>query len=668
MECGEDLKPAFKAFEEQLKTLCLNEFPCGKGSWREFNGKKRKQPAKKECETKFCVTMADYGAHHVKTERLTDLMNDKRSLWKLDYSWSDEAKQLREIAVSTPWLVDEEFVLSFFKTLRISDKGVTEIDEEFLKFKNLEELLLSANYLTTVSSRNLPRGLRVLEVCANRINDLTDLCVRPPPLIHLGLGYNKLYATNDYITGKYWPELLSLDLGRNNLTDLLNIIRKLQTLPKLRNLVLIGNPLALTPGYRGYTIDSLKKLEYLDDVIITADERHQFKGLAKRKECVLDEAKVTMSVEFIKNLPMPEELKHPDDQPEFPIVNRKYFIQFMFLESRSQNVEILEVLHDGLTSTVLASPTGTPQPTEVMNETPMVLQTPDDAKKSVDFSKLPPSVDETTPEEGERIVCKTPHFGVAEIRSTLMPWAEMIDVNWVTMVTRDDLLSLRNFFISGMEAAIVEEKILSNPAPEVEGLAPAQPEKGKKPDKKGSAKEDKKAKGKKKTEPEVNLVHSPPEYTVLAQFHVPLITIAEGEFGYSETVTCTEAPPTDKRAGSPDSDTESLTKKDKKDAKDGRRSKVNSALKKNKDVKGKDGKKSPVAKRRPSLAESVKGKHDGKGNKGKQQPVEPEPVDLAPPPPMEVKLSLRLQHWECTADCLRGDDMDKDGDSIEAAP
>ena len=77
----------------------------------------------------------------------------------------------------------------------------------------------------------------------------------------------------------------------------------------------------------------------------------------------------------------------------------------------------------------------------------------------------------------------------------------------------------------------------------------------------GSAKEDKKAKGKKKTEPEVNLVHSPPEYTVLAQFHVPLITIAEGEFGYSETVTCTEAPPTDKRAGSPDSDTESLTKK-----------------------------------------------------------------------------------------------------------
>jgi len=52
-----------------------------------------------------------------------------------------------------------------------------------------------------------------------------------------------------------------------------------------------------------------------------------------------------------------------------------------------------------------------------------------------------------------------------------------------------------------------------------------------------------------------------PEYSVLARFHVPLITIAEREFGYSETVTCTGAPPTDKRAGTPDPETESITKK-----------------------------------------------------------------------------------------------------------
>lgn len=38
--------------------------------------------------------------------------------------------------------------------------------------------------------------------------------------------------------------------------------------------------MALIPGYRGFTIDSLPKLCALDDVNITPDERHEFLGLA----------------------------------------------------------------------------------------------------------------------------------------------------------------------------------------------------------------------------------------------------------------------------------------------------------------------------------------------------------------------------------------------------
>jgi len=37
------------------------------------------------------------------------------------------------------------------------------------------------------------------------------------------------------------------------------------------------------PGYRGYVIDSLRNLDFLDDISISADEKHHFKGLAKRK-------------------------------------------------------------------------------------------------------------------------------------------------------------------------------------------------------------------------------------------------------------------------------------------------------------------------------------------------------------------------------------------------
>ena len=52
-------------------------------------------------------------------------MTAKDSPWNLDYSWSDEAKDLREIAVRSPWLIDERFVLRHFKTLRIVDKQVS---------------------------------------------------------------------------------------------------------------------------------------------------------------------------------------------------------------------------------------------------------------------------------------------------------------------------------------------------------------------------------------------------------------------------------------------------------------------------------------------------------------------------------------------------------------
>ena len=41
--------------------------------------------------------------------------------------------------------------------------------------------------------------------------------------------------------------------------------------------------LQLIPGYRGYTIDSLRKLSILDDIRISADEKHHFKGLARRR-------------------------------------------------------------------------------------------------------------------------------------------------------------------------------------------------------------------------------------------------------------------------------------------------------------------------------------------------------------------------------------------------
>ena len=68
----------------------------------------------------------------------------------------------------------------------------------------------------------------------------------------------------------------------------------------------IGSVLSfqLMPSYRGYTVDSLGGLTSLDDVIITADERHDFKGLNKRgTELLKNEARLTIKLPFVRGLP-----------------------------------------------------------------------------------------------------------------------------------------------------------------------------------------------------------------------------------------------------------------------------------------------------------------------------------------------------------------------------
>lgn len=78
------------------------------------------------------------------------------------------------------------------------------------------------------------------------------------------------------------PNLISLDLGFNDLMDLPAMVAALRSLGRLRLLVLQGNPLALLPHYRGFTVDSLARLCVLDDVTVSAHERHQCRGLGQQ--------------------------------------------------------------------------------------------------------------------------------------------------------------------------------------------------------------------------------------------------------------------------------------------------------------------------------------------------------------------------------------------------
>ncbi|NWI95243.1 LRC43 protein, partial [Pitta sordida] len=316
------------AFWGYLRHLGLQDFPCGLGSWNKScpcgRGSPRgDQPGKEE---------AVLGQES--PEALLELLRDRHSPWALPPHCSPQDQLLREVAVLAPELVRGSKVCRVLTSLRMVDKGVEEVDEGVLQFQQLEELILSANQIRRVTSANLPRTLKVLELCCNTVDDLQELCAHPPPeLQHLGLGHNRLCgpSRDKFLTEDFWPNLISLDLSFNSLTDLLGLVSQLSTLPKLRVLVLQGNPLALIPAYRGFLVDSLPRLAILDDVHVGPDERQQFHGLARQPELSKSEARVVVSVGEMKGVPdpsIPQQLEVGSEAP--PVITYSYFVTYEF--------------------------------------------------------------------------------------------------------------------------------------------------------------------------------------------------------------------------------------------------------------------------------------------------------------------------------------------------
>ncbi|NXQ87339.1 LRC43 protein, partial [Nyctibius grandis] len=323
------------AVREHLRRLGLQDFPCGLGSWNKsrFDARTSPRRGRPGLGTDPAGQEEDVPPGEESPEVLMELLSDQHSPWALPPGCSPQDQQLREMAVLTPKLVRGSNVFQVLRSLRIVGKRVEEVDEGLLQLRRLEELILSANQISRITSANLPQTLKVLELCCNAVADLRDLCAQPPPeLQHLGLGYNRLCGPSQdkYLTAAFWPNLVSLDLSFNNFTDLLGLVSQLSSLQKLRVLVLQGNPLALIPAYRGFLVDSLPKLSILDDIHIGPDERQQFHGLAKQPELIRSEARVVVSVGEIKGVPDPSAHQQLEAGSKFPVITYSYCVMYEF--------------------------------------------------------------------------------------------------------------------------------------------------------------------------------------------------------------------------------------------------------------------------------------------------------------------------------------------------
>ncbi|XP_050174726.1 leucine-rich repeat-containing protein 43 [Myiozetetes cayanensis] len=428
------------AFQEYLRHLGLQDFPCGLGSWNKSCPSGRRSPRGVQPGQEEAVLDEET------PEALLELLRDQHSPWALPQDCSPQDRLLREVAVLAPELVHGSKVYQVLKSLRMVDKGVEEVDEGVLQFQQLEELILSANQISRITSANLPRTLKVLELCCNTVGDLEDLCSQPPPeLQHLGLGHNRLCGPSQdrFFTGDFWPNLISLDLSFNSLTDLLGLVSQLATLQKLRILVLQGNPLALIPTYRGFLVDSLPKLSLLDDIYVGPDERQQFHGLARQPELSRSEARVLVSVGEMKGVPDPSALQQLEVGSEAPVITCSYFVTYEFPEGEEEFVEEEELEDKSNT------------------EVTKTQQSPRGSMLDVDNSAQDTG---ETKNQQDPAATEEPKAHSARVFATPgMPWADTIDCSYTKEHIAKDLVGLKSYLAAGTVVSVVEEKVLSWP-------------------------------------------------------------------------------------------------------------------------------------------------------------------------------------------------------------
>ncbi|PNI57488.1 LRRC43 isoform 2 [Pan troglodytes] len=468
------------AVREHLRKLCLREFPCGAGSWN----KSRFLPQTWRTWRELVPREEDVVSPGEETvEALLGLVRSRHSPWALLNNSNAEDSFLRELAIRNPLTITDTFFYSYFRSLRVVDKKVTLVDKDLLKFLRLEELVLSANRIKEVDATNLPPTLKVLELYGNEISSMECLCARPPAgLQHLGLGHNKLLGPLEslYVTANHWPNLVSLDLGFNDLTDLQSMVTSLRTLRHLRLLVLQGNPLALVPYYRGLTIDSLAQLCVLDDITVSPNEKHLFRGLSLNGDLLAQEAQFVVTIGNIRGV-LDTSVLDPEPGPEGPFITYNYYVTYDFVKDEEGEMNesagvLAEIVKPSPSLELLVEES----PEEVVEDVieDIVEEVTEEVEGSLESEVEESGESELSVISGPSTILQTPRASAEELAKLRLridprlcpspgtvlfstahkPWAEVIPCSYEMQHSLRDLVPLKAFLLAGTTVTIVEEK------------------------------------------------------------------------------------------------------------------------------------------------------------------------------------------------------------------
>ncbi|KAF0044372.1 hypothetical protein F2P81_003530 [Scophthalmus maximus] len=164
-----------------------------------------------------------------------------------------------------------EPLMGSLEVLHLSHNGISNMANlQLSRLTNLKALFLQGNEISHVEGLEGLHQLRELVLDRNRIKALAENSfIAQNILLELHLAENRIRELNhlDPLT-----ELRKLFIGMNKLQDITEL-DKLEVLPSLTELSVVGNPVARNSIHRPAVVLQLSQLQVLDGVMVTLEER-----------------------------------------------------------------------------------------------------------------------------------------------------------------------------------------------------------------------------------------------------------------------------------------------------------------------------------------------------------------------------------------------------------
>ncbi|XP_060938945.1 leucine-rich repeat-containing protein 9 [Limanda limanda] len=164
-----------------------------------------------------------------------------------------------------------EPLMASLEVLHLSDNGISSLANlQLSRLTNLKALFLQGNDISQVEGLEGLCHLRELVLDRNRIKSLAENSfIAQNVLLELRLEENRIRELNHL---NPLTELRKLFLGMNKLQDVTEL-DKLEVLPSLTELSVVGNPVARKSLHRVPVVLHLSQLQVLDGVMVTLEER-----------------------------------------------------------------------------------------------------------------------------------------------------------------------------------------------------------------------------------------------------------------------------------------------------------------------------------------------------------------------------------------------------------